>query len=467
MRGSQEQQTNYLNIARRYRPQRFSDVVSQEAVVTTLKNAIKQKKIANAYLFCGPRGTGKTTLARLFAKALNCLAIDANGEPCNQCACCREITSGSSMDVLEIDGASNRGIEDIRKINDSVGFASSSAPYKVYIIDEVHMLTKEAFNALLKTLEEPPEKVLFLFATTEPHKVLPTILSRCQRFNLKRFSNEQIEGKLQLIAKEMQRQIAPSAIRMIASRAEGGLRDAECLLDQIFAFNEGEITEAAAADLLGSLPQSTFFELDRAGSEGNLAEAFLISSKLFDEGKDLANFMQALTIHFRTLLAIHLAGINSPILQIDRESLALYEESSSRYSKEQLLTILDLCIDAESAIKSAPSQKVALEHLLLKIMRTHKQIPIDVLVKKLSDLESKLANAPAQTKSEPPQKAPKAQPAAITEDPTPASTDLPKALKKELPASKPLAPLDKPTQVRHDMLMQFAAVELEGKLIKK
>ena len=187
---------NYQVLARKYRPQKFSEVVGQDPIVTTLKNAIKNKRLAHAYLFCGSRGTGKTTLARVFAKALNCHQPLPDGEPCNQCTSCKEITSGSSLDVLEIDGASHRGIDDVRQINETVGYAASGGGYKIYIIDEVHMLTKEAFNALLKTLEEPPARVMFFFATTEPHKVLPTILSRCQRFNLNRISSEKIVEKL-------------------------------------------------------------------------------------------------------------------------------------------------------------------------------------------------------------------------------------------------------------------------------
>ena len=213
---------DYQVIARKYRPQTFADVLGQSPIVTTLKNAIKKNRLAHAYLFCGSRGTGKTTLARVFAKALNCLQPTQDGEPCNQCTSCRGIVSGSSMDVLEIDGASNRGIEDIRQINETVGYATSSGKYKIYIIDEVHMLTKEAFNALLKTLEEPPAKVLFFFATTEPHKVLPTILSRCQRFNLSRISPQLIVNKLARIAKDLNAVAEEEALHMIATRAEIG-----------------------------------------------------------------------------------------------------------------------------------------------------------------------------------------------------------------------------------------------------
>lgn len=284
----------YQVLARKYRPQTFKDVLNQEAIVATLKNAIRNNRVAQAYLFCGSRGTGKTTLARILAKALNCHKLSSDFEPCNGCTSCREITSGHSLDVLEIDGASNRGIDDIRQINETVGYAASSGGYKIYIIDEVHMLTKEAFNALLKTLEEPPPKVKFLFATTEAHKVLPTILSRCQRFNLKRISTEQIQNKLRKIAIDQNVQVEDEALRMIATCADGGLRDAESLFDQILAFHTGTITTTIVASMLGLVERNHFFALDQAGQEGNLAIAFEISEDIFLREKILFILLKTL-----------------------------------------------------------------------------------------------------------------------------------------------------------------------------
>lgn len=454
---------HYQVLSRRYRPQLFADVIGQEGVVATLKNAVKQKRIAHAYLFSGPRGTGKTTLARLFAKALNCIQLSDEGEPCNGCASCKEIAACTSMDVLEIDGASNRGIDDVRKINDNVSYASSSGKYKVYIIDEVHMLTKEAFNALLKTLEEPPQNVLFVFATTEPHKMLPTILSRCQRFNLKRLPAQQIQDKLKKIAQDLNRSVEPDVFKMVADRAEGGLRDAESLFDQILAFEEGPLTQNRAAELLGIVPEELFFQFDQAGAEGKLSFAFDLSAQLFDEGKDLAHFLQGLTEHFRLLLIAKLAAGPTALIEGDAERI---RSAASLYRKEQLLSILDLCIDAESTLKSAPSLKIALEGLLLRIMRTHQLIPIDLLVKRLVELEAKVGSPAAQPKAPPPVIK------SITEDPTPELKELPKHVKPkvETPPSPPAAPaqtLEKKTQSRYDTLMQFAAVELEGKLTKK
>ena len=272
---------HYQVIARKYRPQTFQEVLGQDAIVTTLKNAIRNQRLAHAYLLCGSRGTGKTTLARVFAKALNCQAPTADGEPCGLCSSCKEIATGHSLDVLEIDGASHRGIDDIRRINETVGYASSSGRYKIYIIDEVHMLTKEAFNALLKTLEEPPPRVIFLFATTEPHKVLPTVLSRCQRFNLNRIPITTIVSKLRRIAQEQNIDVEEEALHLLARRADGGLRDAESLFDQIIAFNEGAITTTTVAHVFGMMPKETLFALDLAGKEGRLSAAFDIAHNLF------------------------------------------------------------------------------------------------------------------------------------------------------------------------------------------
>lgn len=390
--------SEYQVIARRFRPQSFSEVVGQEAIVTTLKNAVKFNRLAHSYLFCGSRGTGKTTLARLFAKVLNCASLSTEGEPCNRCSSCLEITSGSSMDVLEIDGASHRGIEDIRQINDNVGYAPASGRYKVYIIDEVHMLTKEAFNALLKTLEEPPEKVKFFFATTEPHKIPPTILSRCQRFNLNRIPLQKIVEKLATVSQKLSVEIDEEALRVIAQRAEGGLRDAESLLDQIIAFQDGKITLDAVNAILGLMPREIYFSLDRAGKEADFSQAFEVVHQLFSEGKDFMHFVDGLIEHFRTILLIKCDANNpnlTPLQTLSSSHQSQYMESVALYSKEQCLDLIDYLLEAQGKIRFASSPRIALEAVLLHVMRSHFRLPVEVIVKKLSELENSLSKSDA------------------------------------------------------------------------
>jgi DNA polymerase-3 subunit gamma/tau len=376
----------YQVLARRYRPQCFSDVVGQEAVLQTLKNAIARDLVAHAYLFSGSRGVGKTTLARLFAKALNCSALKSDGEPCNSCSSCIDISSGQSLDVIEIDGASNRGIDDIRQINETVGFAPSHGKYKITIIDEVHMLTKEAFNALLKTLEEPPEKAKFFFATTEPHKVLPTIISRCQRFDLGRILPLQIFNKLSSIATELQREVEPEALHLIAHFADGSLRDAESLFDQILCFSPLKITAADVRSSLGLVSQDLFFALDLAFSESRLSFAFELVEQLFQAGLDLSHFLDQLIEHYRNLTVCKTFKATS----LTPDLAARYIESALLYTQPQCLSILDLLLKAQTQNSRSTTLKIALEMTLLQILRTKNRLPIEVLIRRLSDLEQSL-----------------------------------------------------------------------------
>src|SRR5262245_51202728 len=292
---------SYQVIARKYRPQKFSDVVGQEHVTQTLANAISQNRIAHAYLFCGPRGTGKTTIARIFAKCLNCTGgpkVDFSDDDPR----CKEITEGRSLDVLEIDGASNRGIEDIRALRETVKYVPAHSKFKIYIIDEVHMLTKEAFNALLKTLEEPPAHVKFMFATTEPEKVLPTILSRCQRFDLRRIPAALIVDHLAAISKKEKVKIEPAALHAIARGAEGGMRDAESTLDQLISFCGGTIEEDDVLSMFGLTGQTQLMQLARVMVTGEVETTLRLFNELAGQGKDLARLLSDLLSHFRNLL---------------------------------------------------------------------------------------------------------------------------------------------------------------------
>ncbi len=465
--------TEYQVLARKYRPQTFNEVLGQDAIVATLKNAIKKRRMAHAYLFSGSRGTGKTTLARLFAKALNCEHPSEDLEPCNVCSSCKEIAAGNSLDVLEIDGASNRGIDDVRQINETVGYSTASGKYKIYIIDEVHMLTKEAFNALLKTLEEPPEKVKFFFATTEPHKVLPTILSRCQRFNLNRIPLDAIVTKLQRMTEEQGFEADEDALRLVATRADGGLRDAESLLDQILSFHEGNtINCQAVADILGVMPQETFFRLDKAAQTCNFAEAFEIAEEIFSEGKDLTHFVEMLSEHFRNILVVKLSGVETPLLSLSDSAKEQYMESAKKYRKEQCLELLDHLVKTQQEIRFAPSPRIALEAALLHVIRTVHKVPIEVIVKKLAELENKAPAAPVApaAPAAPPPKAPMPapEPKAPAPKPKPKVESKPKEKPQPEPKPKPVKaiPIDPEKQAQYDTLLQFAAVELEGTLQK-
>ena len=461
----------YQIIARRYRPQTFEEVVAQSSIVQTIKNALRFKKVAHAYLFSGTRGTGKTTLARLFAKALNCKNLNENLEPCNTCQSCKEITASRSLDVIEIDGASNRGIDDIRQINDTIGY-SPSGNYKIYIIDEVHMLTKEAFNALLKTLEEPPENIKFFFATTEPHKVLATIVSRTQRFELKRISTDQIIKKLESISNDLKREIEKDALYQIANFSEGSLRDAESLLDQIFCYSEGKITLNYINQALGFINPDYFFELDKKIFEKDTYFAFEFVDQIHSSGKDLSYFVEELTFHFKNLLILKLN--KSSLNFLSESSQKKYLESTTYYSREQLFYILDLLTNAISLNKNT-FKKIHLETLILKIIKSKNIIPVDILVKRLIELEKNLNIAPQAS----PSQRPSQEKPSINQS-SPTSISVNESLKNEtqdltqenkhqyekvnfsLSKSKDVKVINTKEQSHYDTLLKFTQVELDA-----
>jgi DNA polymerase-3 subunit gamma/tau len=376
---------SYQVIARKYRPQRFSEVVGQEHVTQTLSNAISQNRIAHAYLFVGPRGTGKTTIARIFAKCLNCTGGPKPDFPDDDQKC-KEITEGRSLDVLEIDGASNRGIEEIRELRETVKYAPAGSKFKIYIIDEVHMLTKEAFNALLKTLEEPPEHVKFMFATTEPEKVLPTILSRCQRFDLRRIPASLIVKHLGEIAAKEKVQIDDAALYAIARGAEGGMRDAESTLDQLISFCGNKIQESDVLSMFGLAARAQLLSLATYILEGNASDALRELNELARNGKDLARLLSDLLSHFRNLMIFQFSKGDLSLLDISEAEASTLTQQAQEVSGDAITRIMEVLADAEGRLRDAASKKIFLEISLLKAIEARSAMSIDSVLRKLTEL---------------------------------------------------------------------------------
>ncbi|MBM3877366.1 MAG: DNA polymerase III subunit gamma/tau [Verrucomicrobia bacterium] len=378
---------SYQVIARKYRPQRFEDVVGQEHVSTTLANAIRAGRVAHAYLFCGPRGTGKTTTARIVAKALNCTGgpradFDVADPKCV------EIAEGRSLDVIEIDGASNNGVDQVRDLRDSARFAPASSKFKIYIIDEVHMLSTAAFNALLKTLEEPPAHVKFLFATTDPEKVLPTILSRCQRFDLRRIPAALIVRHLAAIAKQEGVAIDDAALYAIARGADGGMRDAEGTLDQLISFCGNQIAEADVLSMFGLAARAQILALSGAVLAGNVEPALRELDQLAKSGKDLGRLLGDLLNHFRNLLIFQVSKGDLALLEISEAEAAALGEQSKSADAAALTRILEVLTDTESRLRDAASRKILLEVALLKAIQARNAVPIDTVIKQLQQLRT-------------------------------------------------------------------------------
>jgi DNA polymerase-3 subunit gamma/tau len=379
----------YQVLARKWRPQQFDDVVGQEHVTTTLKNAIEQNRLAHAYLFVGPRGIGKTSTARIFAKALNCVK-GPTITPCDECDNCKEITEGRSLDVLEIDGASNNGVEQVRELRDTVRYAPARGKFKIYIIDEVHMLTTQAFNALLKTLEEPPAHVKFFFATTEPQKVLPTILSRCQRFDLRRIPANLIVKHLKDIAKKEKVAVDDAALAAIARGAEGGLRDAESALDQLIAFCGNKIAEGDVLSVFGLVAHDRIAKLTDAVIDGQTTKALKVLKELDDVGKDLQRLMADLLDHFRNLLVVTLGEEGVQSLQLPETEIDLLREQAKRVDADAVLRIIDALSAAEGRLRYALSKRVFLEIALVKAVKARELVGIDGVLKKLNELRGQV-----------------------------------------------------------------------------
>jgi DNA polymerase-3 subunit gamma/tau len=376
-------------LARKWRPQVFEEVKGQEHITQTLSNALLSDRLAHAYLFSGARGVGKTSVARIFAKALNCRRAQG-GNPCNTCTSCIEITNGSSVDVQEIDGASNRGIDEIRNLRENIRYLPSHGKYRIYIIDEVHMLTLPAFNALLKTLEEPPEHVKFIFATTEAHKVPVTILSRCQRFDFRRIPILKIEEQIKRIIREEGIRLSDSGISIIAREAGGSLRDAESLLDQVVSFTGPNVEDSQITAVLGIIDRDLIYKISQAILDGDSKLCLEIIDEVYNYGYDIKVFYREIMGQFRNLIVSLISKEPSHVLDLPDSELRETKKQAARTGMERLLQSLNFLINREVDLRYTNNSRITLEGILLKLSRLTDYLSFDELIRRVEGVEKRL-----------------------------------------------------------------------------
>lgn len=385
---------SYLVFARKYRPQTFDEVVKQEHVTRTLTNAISSGRMAHAVLFSGPRGTGKTTVARILAKAMNCKE-GPTPAPCNECRSCKEIISGNAVDVFEIDGASNNGVEHIRDLRENVKYMPAHSSYKIFIIDEVHMLSVSAFNALLKTLEEPPAHVMFIFATTEPRKIPVTILSRCQRHDFRRIDLKSISDHLMMICRKEGVEADDESIGLIAREAGGSMRDALSLLDQVVAYADKKVIYETVLDILGVVDRKNIFTVSEAIINGDLPRILDILDDIYDLGQNIIGFYTDLIEQFRNLLIVKIGRKTEKLIDLPAHEIDMLQDQAKDASPVFLNQIFELLFKEEPLIRSSPNPKIAIEMIFVRIFQVKPVLPIDTLIEKIDHLSQNVAGNPS------------------------------------------------------------------------
>lgn len=419
---------SYTALYRKYRPSEFEDVKGQEHIVTTLKNQIKADRIGHAYLFCGTRGTGKTTVAKIFAKAVNC-EHPVDGSPCGECASCKAIAAGSSMNVIEIDAASNNGVENIRQIREEVSYSPTQGKYKVYIIDEVHMLSIGAFNALLKTLEEPPSYVIFILATTESHKIPITILSRCQKYDFRRISIETISDRLMDLLQQEGVEAEEKAVRYVAKAGDGSMRDALSMLDQCIAFYLGEpLTYDHVLEVLGAVDTEVFSRLLRSILANNVVQAIELLEELIVQGRELGQFVTDFVWYLRNLLLVKSSDQMEDVLDMSSENLALLKEEADMIEGDVIMRYIRIFSDLSGQLKYAPQKRVLIEIALIKLCRPAMETTQDALTDRVAQLEKKVEEGVTVVAA-----APAVQPASGSAPATPQKPKEPAQMPKAIP----------------------------------
>ncbi len=451
----------YVVIARRYRPQSFLDMVGQEHVTKALENAISTNRVGHAYLFTGARGVGKTSLARIFAKALNCQE-GLSSEPCNSCDICLGIANGDDIDVLELDGASNNSVEDVRRLRSNIAVRPSRGRYKIYIIDEVHMLSKEAFNALLKTLEEPPEHVKFMFCTTNPEKILETILSRCQRFDFSPVKTASILNRLQFITQQEGLQVAEEALQLLARRAQGSMRDGQSLLEQVLSFCQGQVTVGDVHTLLGTVETRQLAELVQHASNGDTTQTLAVLDKAIDEGIDLGQLAEQLLGYYRDLMAAT-AGCDVTLMRHSSpDEYELLVQLGQQLGIETILAILQLLDETLARMRTSTQPRTLVEMVLTRICYLERLDELSSLVTQLQQNPSlpstsrpvspaksqPVSQPPAHTVPEPDNKTPR-EPDASTTSSTPPAPPTADAIEptQEAKTTAPTTPLKKNEEI--------------------